>query len=512
MTIPPAQVRNPSLTLYAFHLRNDITKGPTEVEADAVHLWKKFVQLADPLQAPELASLAVKLICYQNDKYDPVAEDQHLGNDVRLLRPGYGNTFSSLGHDFDLQVLIDPYRINDTYAADLTVFSSQVLPVTKLGNFNPDGCLLPHQIGASLGQTLLFYAEPVEKLESYQALATECIQQFIPNNPPQLMAEGSLCQNPIFEFDTVKNDLGFSCHVWVWFNTNQSTQMIQVSGTLLNLLCCRHKILYLYQQSRHSNQEARQLYKQIEQYVSKTQGLQSQPAEQRLQQLKQWRVELPRLELQFAQSWRDLEDHQTAIAINADNYQQLLAKLEDCGPDLEFLRQFLSLTEHKYQRQIEADMRFLAPGLPLLTQLIDTLRDLVEIEQAESDRRLQEILKDSEAKEKERDRLRDLKEKESDLVLQLTIGAVGFGLAVSGITSQVEPAPLQAICSQFSALQPTCTYLSIEVTQAENGEGSIFTSIGNAFVHTGLGLLLGIIMYLLLRWFFRDQLKNSDKV
>ncbi len=62
------QVRNPSLTLYAFHLRNDITKGPQEVQSDAAALWEKLEQLAKFLQADELVSLRDCLICFKDGK------------------------------------------------------------------------------------------------------------------------------------------------------------------------------------------------------------------------------------------------------------------------------------------------------------------------------------------------------------------------------------------------------------------------------------------------------------
>lgn len=347
--INPAQrLRNPSLTLYAFHLRSDITQ---KVVADAAHLWEKFEQLAPVLQIPELEELRDQLICYHNYQDDPDAEDRQLPGNLSLLRPEADSYFSVTQSDgLELRAMVDPYRIHDTYAADLTLFYQDILTIQQLGRLNPEGCLLPQNIQPSLGQTLSLFAEPVGEVEDYQLLASECVAQLLQGaNSPQLIARGILCGSQLFEYDTLAEDPSLRCHIWVWFGGEESLDPIQqASGYLLNLLCCRHKILYIWYQSRYCDRQGRLLYSQLEKDIHS-------PQMQQLYQL----------------YWREMKEHEWAIGINIDNYRLLLNSMPSHeGDDRHFLELFLNKAESKYQRQIEVDISFLEIGRDFFCQQI----------------------------------------------------------------------------------------------------------------------------------------------
>jgi hypothetical protein len=70
MTQPKLRIKNPSLTLYAFHLRHD-AMGLVD---EAPHLWEKLTQLSEYFSAPELQELPAQLMCYQNGNYYPEGE------------------------------------------------------------------------------------------------------------------------------------------------------------------------------------------------------------------------------------------------------------------------------------------------------------------------------------------------------------------------------------------------------------------------------------------------------
>ncbi|MGK7901531.1 MAG: hypothetical protein AB4352_08975 [Hormoscilla sp.] len=419
-TINPNQkLRNPSLTLYAFHLRSDISKIPQKEEAE--RWWKQLEKLSQPLQVPELRTLGDKLICYQNGQYDPNAEDEPLFGNLSLLRPGeqidlpkVRQLSPQLG-SLERGTMFEPFRINDTYATDLTLYYEEgTLPIFKLGSYlNPQNCLLPQNMQASLGQTLVLLAEPVGEVEDYELLASECVAQLLQGtNQPQLIARGVLCGSQLFEYDTQESDPSKRCHIWVWFGREESLDMIQeASGYLLNLLCCRHKILYIEYQSRYCNQQARELYSRLEERIKLILQL-SDAVTERVEQLKEWLVELPEKQLRYEHFLRDMEDHKTAMAVNLDNYMKLLNSIPDNeGDDRYFIEKFWNLTERKYQRQIEVDMSFLAPGRSLFTQFVATIRGLVDIE-------TQKVLQ---------------KQEEGDRSLERTIQVVGVGLGVGGI-------------------------------------------------------------------------------
>ncbi len=55
------KVANPKLTLYAFHLRNNLAQGEEEPVKDANHLWEQCQQLGKKLNVPRLEFLLERL-------------------------------------------------------------------------------------------------------------------------------------------------------------------------------------------------------------------------------------------------------------------------------------------------------------------------------------------------------------------------------------------------------------------------------------------------------------------
>ena len=66
--------------------------------------------------------------------------------------------------------------IHDTYAIDLTFrYLYSEIELTKLKGLNQDNCLLPRKIHASLGQTLVFFAQPVKNIDDEKSFADACV-------------------------------------------------------------------------------------------------------------------------------------------------------------------------------------------------------------------------------------------------------------------------------------------------------------------------------------------------
>jgi len=118
---------------------------------------------------------------------------------------------------------------------------------------------LPTNIQASLGQTLLLYVELLESVSDYQTLADECVQAFWQTSnqsSPRLINKGKLFGSPIFEYEEFPkydaqnpNELS---HILVWLGTHFDTLVFagKANHCLINLLNCRHKILFAYHQSQ----------------------------------------------------------------------------------------------------------------------------------------------------------------------------------------------------------------------------------------------------------------------
>jgi len=280
MTQKNLRIKNPSVTLYAFHLRTDMA---TEVVADAALMWEKLTQLSDKM--PALRQLPEKLICYKNGKYNPEGEQGQQTDYLELIQPERELRFSSAApDDLTLSGSVYPLRLHDTYAVDFTLsFQNQEVTVNHLHLLNPQGCLMPNYIQASLGQTLLLYVEPLEDTVADKDFADECVKALLQEegknltgfqngsglDHPSLINQGKLFGSPIFEYETVPkldaphNEL---THILVLLGKFAKTPDLagKANFDLIHLLNCRHKILFAYHQAHQSNDSARQIYKALD--------------------------------------------------------------------------------------------------------------------------------------------------------------------------------------------------------------------------------------------------------
>jgi hypothetical protein len=441
-------VKAPCVTLYAFHLRDEISKDPRQINAH--HLWEQCVALgaADKLNIPVLRSLRTQLLCYEKDApdgYNPALEKpEHLPN-LPLLKksPRTGEdpflrfpVVTQPGTP-NLKGEIYPQRIRDTYAVDLTLRYLDTVEIEQLRHFNPKNCLLPSNIQASLGQTLVIFANPTCGIDDYEAIANECIDAFLQDTDlpqPELIATGKLFGSPIFEYDTSSVNPLEKCHILVWLQGHRVwpkrhpdtlTLSHQAYHIILQLLCCRSKILYAYHQARLCNRAARELCSQIEKRVEefgqmKAESENPEERTKRVEQLKAWLIEIQQTGFKYAHRLRDMEDHKTAIAINSENYCYWFSQIRNHSlpeDDLDFLEKFLNRICKHFQEQIQVDLRYLTPAQALFQQMIDTIRGIVEIE---AEKQAQE---------------REQKQKERDRKLQDTIQCLGVGIGAASIVA-----------------------------------------------------------------------------
>lgn len=338
---------------------------------------------------------------------------------------------------FKITANLQPFPLNDTYAADLTLTLDSpdtAIEIRQLAAFNPDGCLLPDQIQASLGQTLWLSIE-VEKTDSEcRELAKNCAIALLQGTPlnPVLIAQGKLFGSLLFEYeavaegalsatapDTAENPAQH-CHILVSLNNTQTSTgnlFTEAYDWLLNLLCCRHKIRYVYYQSRLCYRDARKQYSELEKQVESLGQLLTQPeAEARLTSLKQSLAQGYTAIFAYDAELRNLQTHLTTIETNAFNYQRCLDRLPlQEGDNIENWQHFLSRETKKYRQQIQTDLNYLQPGRTLFDQLIATMRGITDIEQVERDRQ-------------------QLQQEKS---LENTIKAVGVGVATGTGTASV---------------------------------------------------------------------------
>jgi hypothetical protein len=437
------KVANPRLTLYAFHLRNNLAQGEEQPVDDANHLWEQCQQLGKKLNVPRLESLLDRLQDNQDKVGISPSWDNRKNDYIELLQSERWLSFSAIpnGSVLQLRGAVYPLQIHDTYAVDITLrYPYPHVEIDQLAGLNPQGCLKIAQSNSLLGQTLVLFAQPEEKLNDIQAFTDNCLNAIVPELDRQnyrLSAQGKFLGSPIFEYNNIQESPAQLSHILIWLNCHPQTEPLEEASDyyqpLINLLCCRHKILYAYSQSRWCNQQARKLYRQLD---GKAKGLQHLPSEptQRLKQLKEWLTELSKTAFDYANHLRDLELHRTTIETNNKNYQFWLNQLKFISlgkeDNLELWQQFISHNSEKFIEQINTDLSYLLPSQQLFQQMIETIRGIVETEQAESDRATES------AAQKRQQRL------------ELIITVVSTGLAVSGISSQVTSEPVKMLITK----------------------------------------------------------------
>jgi len=224
---------------------------------------------------------------------------------------------------------IYPLRIHDTYTADLTFYYKNVtMKVADLNQLNPQGCLLPNAIKPSLGQTLLLYATPAV-YDTYPKLADECVTAFVHNQQqasPEFRAEGKLFGSPIFEYDSREDDAAKRCHILVWLQDNPQTLQSATptfNSYLMNLLCSRAKIVFVYREARKKYRKAQQIVGELEKKLPEFGEVErEQNRKVKLQKLKKLLAEVRTKMFACAQQVRYLQEDRNTIDINAENYAE----------------------------------------------------------------------------------------------------------------------------------------------------------------------------------------------
>ncbi|WRH68787.1 MAG: hypothetical protein RSE13_12005 [Planktothrix sp. GU0601_MAG3] len=435
-------LKNFTVTLYSFHLRHTLTNAPDQVDKDANLLWENLIKLSEFLPFSELKELRTKLICYDEAGNNYIPQNENGQQTESLARSGIIE-FNPIKKDqFSLGGNVQPFRFNDTYAVDLTLFCepfSTSIDTTNLTYFELNH-LLPNSIQGSLGQTIWLYGE-AEATDGKECkdIADLCANNLLTDEYQLVFChQGKLFKSHIFQYKLINltepQNPAKNCQILISINNHQADTIEQVgkiSDWIIHSLCCRHKILYIYHKAEQANQTARKQYVQIEKKIEEFSQAIAKP-ETRLETFKEMLNSIPIDLLNYSRSLRDLKTLSTSLSTNITNYKTCLRKILTPEDQVKFWQEFGDRTCKQYQTQIEINLNYLSPGQDLLEQLINTIRGLVEIEQAEIDQKNAIELSKNEKEEAKRDQS-----------LELTISTLGVGLGVGGIASSITSAYIE---------------------------------------------------------------------
>jgi hypothetical protein len=303
--------------------------------------------------------------------------------------------------------------------------------ISLLRNLNPNNILLSADKKGFSGQLILITgwllgADIRKSSQQLQEYADECLRAFLPDNSPMLPLNrvGELFGSPIFQYGLDK-DLPSSGNIIVcFFRGNKAHNKFYYSkDQILYLFFYRAQIIKSFQDAI----KLLKLLRNLDQYIIKDiKNLQKLGKNRTLSQaeLDEFQFQLTRLPIQI-QSYESLKAKinisKNTIDDKVDKYKITLEKIRSKfqDEDMSFLETITNQTWPYYQEQIEANLIYLEHGSKLITNAIASIRGQLAIEQTEiANKRIEN-------------------QEFSDLNLQLTIFAVGSGLSVGGIVSQI---------------------------------------------------------------------------
>ena len=174
-------------------------------------------------------------------------------------------------------------------------------------------------------------------------------------------------------------------HVIIIFYPDEATfaKAAKYNNDWRYLFYCRHKILWAYEQGRELKLQLLQKYKHSLIDINSISDL----SKKGLHELK---IELQKninTVSRYVQEINLLQTQQHTVEVNWRNYENKRCK-EDFFKNEKILEEFSKVAKDKYQVQLEKDYLSLNPGLVILENVTATIRGMVEIEEAQRDRNL----------------------------------------------------------------------------------------------------------------------------
>ncbi|ALF52334.1 hypothetical protein ACX27_04880 [Nostoc piscinale CENA21] len=329
------------------------------------------------------------------------------------IQDNYAVTFDgqiSLDHqnqDLLIKGFAYPLRLHDSYGLWLNLrrpekennIETDDLDIAVFSKLNPHNCLIVKENPLFLGQTLLItgWLTGAKDKKIVQQIAKECLKSIFHSYPlSSFNRQGELFGSPIFEYGLF-SQIGNYQHVLIWLfaDGEADTKFNQCYQELLDLWFFRTKSVKAFKDSREIYKALDLAYLEVETILEKFPKLEDKQFRNHLnlKDLKTQLKILPQLSLNYTRLLRNLEEYHNTIIINTNNYNERLQQIRDLtNSDLTFLETFSQKNSPYFQQQITADLGYFHHGSALLSQAIDSIRGIVEIEQAERDHSLGNLI------------------------------------------------------------------------------------------------------------------------
>jgi hypothetical protein len=417
------KIDHPQVYIYSYQLtRESSTQANNSIRVWANNIWEHFSQDPPPIPPQESAAQVIFFvfsILIQKGLHriaSLVMQDYLQENPNHLLSKA-----KKFSHSQKIEGSLRFGSLDDSEGILVRIGSPETdenkdRKITELENFNPNNLILSDSYEDWLGQTIFItyklknYVAPTP--EKLKELADGCVNNLLPaSNRPLLYRTTKLWDFPIFEYISHKGQL----QVFVYLIDDSREKLLgSILKPVFELFYHRHKINKAFIDSRFPSDSARESYKEIKNFIEDLETKLVVKQDQYLHELKTNVKNLLHDCLDYQKMLQTLEDFDNTISIHVYNYQEKLSEIiEKCQlqpEELTTFSLFIEKTSPYFQRQIKGDLGYFQHGTNLIETAIASIRGIVEIEQAESDRNLQK-----------------------------TIQAVGFGIGAAGVVATSAP-------------------------------------------------------------------------
>lgn len=446
----------PTVDLFLYDLADGLGQTDSEVNQNRQQFWQKVY--GDNL-TPEL--LAKLKTAETNANYIDLLGDEKF---------------------VDFEPAVDgyyyPVKLGDTYALQIDSSGNaqppekQLVPqeIRCLEAIRKEIADRTHGLNATIGQSWLIWGQLTANDQDALATAKNCYQEFkLFENPKwerDLRKTGEFLGANFYELwqpPSDREDITTNRHLLICLFPHTEDGSISAAAKIIELLYpnfiqlfrFRNKVIWAYQQSRQLKSDLKQASVSIQNIVDKL-PQQVTATNLDLKELQKNLVKSLTIFSIYANYISRLEEQENTIKTNLKNYKKRVEKIatdRNSNPDtLLFLKSFSEFASEKYVEQVKSDRASLTAGLRLLENAIETIKGIIDIEQAKSDR-----------------------------TLNATIAIVGAGLATSGVAASI-------ISTQVSNPEPAnamppypAFWLSVAIGILPVAIGMIFLAVKRRF-------------------------------
>jgi hypothetical protein len=250
-----------------------------------------------------------------------------------------------------------------------------------------------------MGETWLIWGQVTAENTDLEMIAKNCYNHsdIIPekNWKRDLKGQGKFKNAQLYEVskpDITPDGINRNHHLIICLFPAEISQIeiFETIGKLqrnfLQLWSYRHKILWVYEQSRQLKQTLKKSSETIQELINALTN-----------SLKESKINLDNLQQILSKSLSTYHIYQTQITylqeqyltifINLNNYQTIIKRLNNEENDLELFNKFSEYVEQKSE-QIKIDQQILEPTVKPLETFITTIQGIIELEKTKNERTL----------------------------------------------------------------------------------------------------------------------------